>query len=145
MVTLLLFIVCFTIDILDYFTYSKISMILLRFYKQQGRSKPSVVFDNLGLLPQLITTRLCDYIQFTYSANLLCALTSAAAMGLPPDEDSAMVKIHLFFLLSVVARHSKDGFEAIMDALDNYKVQQQHINFLLLLLLLFTILSIYSM
>ena len=117
-------------------------MVLLRFYKQQGRSKPVVVVD---LLPQLITTRLCDYIQFTYSANLMCAFTSAAAMGLPPDEDSAMVKIHLFFLLSVVARHSKDGFEAIMDALDNYKVQQQHINFLLLLLLLFTILSIYSM
>ena len=100
-----------------------------------------MVFDNLGLLPQLIITR---YV-FTYSANLLCAFTSAAAMGLPPDVDSAMVKIHLFFLLSVVARHSKDGFDAVMDALDNYKVQQQHTNFLLLLLLLFTILSIYSM
>ena len=45
------------------------------------------------------------------------------AMGLPPDDDNAMVKIHLFFLLSVVVRHSKEGFDAIMDALDNYKVQ----------------------
>ena len=52
--------------------------------------------------------------------------TFYTAMGLPPDDDSAMVKIHLFFLLSVVARHSEEGFKATMAALDNYKVT--HIN-----------------
>ena len=43
-------------------------------------------------------------------------------MNLPADADSAMVKIHLFLLLSVVAKHSKEGFEATIAALDNYKV-----------------------
>ena len=44
------------------------------------------------------------------------------AMGLPPSDDNAMVKIHLLFLLSVIARHSEKGFKATMSALDNYKV-----------------------
>ena len=79
------------------------------------------------------------------SFDLRVGFDYVTAMGLPADDDSAMVKIHLFFLLSVVVRHSKEGFDAIMDALDNYKVQQQYINFLLLLFFLFTILSIYSM
>ena len=45
-----------------------------------------------------------------------------SAMGLPPNDDNAMVKIHLLFLLSVIARHSDEGFKATMSAMDNYKV-----------------------
>ena len=54
---------------------------------------------------------------------------ACTAMGLPPDEDSAMVKIHLFFLLSVVARHSEEGYKATISALDNYKVHVLTLNY----------------
>lgn len=44
-----------------------------------------------------------------------------------PDygQDSwTMVKIHLFFLLSAIAKHSEEGYQAVIAGLDRYKVMK---------------------
>ena len=43
-------------------------------------------------------------------------------LDVPSVPDFAIVKIHILLLLSVIARHSEEGFEAIIEAFDHYKV-----------------------
>ena len=43
-------------------------------------------------------------------------------MDLPNNSDFSMVKIHLLLLMSVIARHSEEGFRATIEAFDHYKV-----------------------
>ena len=42
-------------------------------------------------------------------------------MDLPTSPDSALVKIFPLLILSVIARHSEEGFKTTITALDNYK------------------------
>lgn len=43
-------------------------------------------------------------------------------MDLPTSPDNALVKIHPLLILSVIARHSEEGFKTTITAFDNYKV-----------------------
>ncbi len=43
-------------------------------------------------------------------------------MDLPNSSDFSMVKVHLLLLMSVIARHSEEGFRATIEAFDHYKV-----------------------
>ena len=43
-------------------------------------------------------------------------------MDLPASSDFAMVKVNLLLLMSVISKHSEEGFEATIEAFDNYKV-----------------------
>ena len=43
-------------------------------------------------------------------------------MDLPTSPDNTLVKIHPLLILSVIARHSEEGFKTTITAFDNYKV-----------------------